>query len=359
MVVRVRREANPLRLKALSSLRRAADSFNSSNDDGRVTATLLHLQHSFEMLLKAALIQRRQRVMDPGTGRSYGFEKCVNLAKEHLRLSEADAGVLRAIDSMRDDEQHYHAILDEALLHTHCRAAVPIFDSLLQTAFGQRLADQLPVRVLPLSTRPPEDLQVLIDAQFSQVKRLLKPGTRRQAEARAMIRGLLALEAHTSDRTVQVSEQDVSRVVKGVRTGKSRAQVFPRLATLGTEVSDGGALLVQVKFVRNDPSAVPVTYVSDSEDAAAIRIQDLQVKYHWSATALAEKLNLSTPQTKALRWKLGIEEDDACRHVFRFGKSAHRMYSDNALAKMREAVNEPTFNAKQVWREYRNQARGQ
>lgn len=353
-MARVRREANPLRLKALSSLRRSADAFNSSNDDGRVTATLLHLQHAFEMLLKAALVQRRQRVMDPATGRSYGFEKCVNLAKEHLKLSEADAGVLRAIDSMRDDEQHYHAILDEALLYTHCRAAVPIFDSVLQLAFEQKLADQLPVRVLPLSTRPPEDLQMLIDAQFSQVRRLLKPGTRRQAEARAMIRGLLALEAHTSDRTVEVSEQDVSRVVKGVRDGKTRAQVFPRLGTLGTEVSDGGALQVQVKFVRNDPSAVPVTFVSGAEDAAAIRIQDLQVKYHWSPTALANKLKLSTPQAKALRWKLGIEDDDACRHVFRFGKSAHPMYSDNALAKMREAMQAPGFDGKQAWQEYLN-----
>jgi len=354
--VRVRREANALRLKALSSLRRAADAFNASSDDGRVTATLLHLQHAFEMLLKAGLVQRVQPVMDSSTGRSYGFEKCVNLAKEHLKLSEADAGVLRAIDSMRDDEQHYHAIIDEALLHTHCRAAVPIFDSVLQFAFGQRLADQLPVRVLPLSTRPPEDLQVLIDAQFSQVRRLLKPGTRRQAEARARIRGLLALEAHTSDRTVQVSEQDVSRVVKGIRSGKSRAQVFPRLGTLATESSDGGDLQVQVKFVRNDPSAVPVTYVSDSEDAAAIRIQDLQVKYHWSPTALAAKVKLSTPQAKALRWKLGIEDDEACRHVFRFGKSAHLMYSDNALAKMRDAVAASGFDARAVWQEYRNRA---
>jgi hypothetical protein len=33
--------------------------FNSPQDDGRVTAVLLHLQHTFEMLLKAALVQDR------------------------------------------------------------------------------------------------------------------------------------------------------------------------------------------------------------------------------------------------------------------------------------------------------------
>lgn len=352
-MARVRREAKVLQLKALASLCRSADAFNCSSEDGRVTSTLLLLQHAFEMLLKAALVQRRQTVMDPHTGRSYGFEKCVNLAKQHLGLSEADAGVLRAIDSMRDDEQHYHALIDEALLHTHCRAAVPIFDNLLYTAFGQRLADQLPVRVLPLSTRPPEDVQTLIDAQFSQIKRLLRPGTRQQADARAMVRGLLALEAHTSDRTVQVSEKDVTQVVQGVRAGKSRDQVFPRLSALGTETAEGGALQVTVKFVRNDSSAVPVRFVAGDEDAAAIRLHDLQDKFHWSATALAAKLGISTPQAKALRWKLSIDDDESCRHVFMFGKSRHQMFSDNAYNKMRAALAEPKFSAQEVWRQYR------
>jgi hypothetical protein len=352
-VTRVRREANALRLKALASLRRSADAFNSSNDDGRVTSTLLHLQHAFEMLLKAALVQKRQKVMDPDTGRSYGFEKCVNLAKQHLGLNEADAGVLRAIDSMRDDEQHYHALIDEALLHTHCRAAVPIFDTLLQAVFGERLADQLPVRVLPLATRPPEDVQALIDAQFSQVKRLLRPGTRRQADARAMVRGLLALEAHTSDRTVQVSEKDVTRVVQGVRAGKSRVQVFPKLSTLGTESIDGGELLVKVKFVRNDPSAVPVRFVAGDEDAAAIRLHDMRDKFHWSATELAKKLGISTFQSKALRWKLGIDDDESCRYVFTFGKTRHPMFSDNAYTKMRDTLAEPGFSTQAAWLEYR------
>lgn len=53
----VRSTARTLHNKALSSMRTAMTSFNSPYDDGRATCVLLHLQHSFEMLLKAALSQ--------------------------------------------------------------------------------------------------------------------------------------------------------------------------------------------------------------------------------------------------------------------------------------------------------------
>ena len=351
-MARIRREARALQGKAITSFRRAADAFNSSQEDGRVTSTLLHLQHSFEMLLKAGLIQTGQRVIDPADGRSIGFAKCVNLARQHLGLGEADAGVLRATDSMRDDEQHYHAIVDEALLHAHCGAAVSIFDDLLSRVFNDRLAHHLPIRVLPLSTRPPEDIQTLIDAQFAQIQRLLRPGTRQHSSARAMVRGLLALEAHTADRVVEVSEKDVNRVVHAVRADKSREQVFPRLRTLGTESFEGGELLVKVKFVRNDPTAVPVRYVSEGEDAAAIREYDLHDKFHWSATQLAQKLGITIPKSKALRWKLDIDADETCRHDFTFGKSHFVGFSDNAFTKMRDTMNVDGFSIDEVWNEY-------
>jgi hypothetical protein len=59
------------------------------------------------MLLKAALVQTRdKRVFDSETGRSIGFERCLRLAAENaiIKLGEYDAGALRAIDAMRDDE---------------------------------------------------------------------------------------------------------------------------------------------------------------------------------------------------------------------------------------------------------------
>ncbi|HMJ72274.1 MAG TPA: hypothetical protein VK471_02795 [Solirubrobacterales bacterium] len=190
----MRRISGLLKDKAVSSLRRATAAFNGVDDDGRQTTVLLHLQHSFEMLLKAGLLEKGVKVFDRRTGRSIGFEKCVNLAGEHLGLDDGEVGIMRAIDALRDDEQHYLAIVSEDLLYVHARGSVTLFDEILDSSFGEHLADHLPERVLPISTSPPRDIQVLVDEQFKQVKNLLQPGKRRRAEARAQIRGLLALE---------------------------------------------------------------------------------------------------------------------------------------------------------------------
>lgn len=103
----MRREARQLKVKAVASLRRAAQAFNSLDDVGRVTTVLLHAQHAFEMLLKAVLVERRQKVFDPKTGRSIGFDRALNLVRQELNLSSDVTGTLRTLDALRDDEQHY------------------------------------------------------------------------------------------------------------------------------------------------------------------------------------------------------------------------------------------------------------
>ena len=54
--MKLRQQARVLKRKALTSFITAAEAFNSPRDDGRVTKVLLHLQHAFEMLLKATLV---------------------------------------------------------------------------------------------------------------------------------------------------------------------------------------------------------------------------------------------------------------------------------------------------------------
>jgi hypothetical protein len=195
----VRRDARILKRKAVASLRRAAAAFNGLDDEGRHTTVLIHLQHAFEMLLKAALHEKRATIVDAVTGQSVGFKKCLNLATAQIPLRAEDAGTLRAIDQLRDDEYHYLGLVSEGILYLHLRAAISIFDRILQEVFGETLADQLPARVLPISTQPPEDLQVLIDREYTQVRALLSPGHRQGPEARARIRTLLALEGHVAE----------------------------------------------------------------------------------------------------------------------------------------------------------------
>ena len=333
----MRREARLLKAKAIASLRRAAQAFNSLEDDGRVTTVLLHSQHAFEMLLKAALVERRQKVFDSKTGRSIGFLRALNLARQELGLSQEVAGTLRALGAMRDDEQHYLGGNDEALLYLHLRAGVTVFDDVLRAVFNESLADVLPTRVLPISTEPPADLDLLIDRQFRQISELLEPGRRQRPEARQMIRTLLALEGHVADE-VEISERDVNRVERGVRVGKSRDEVFPRLHGLATEI-EGAGLTVRVRITRQ-PDAPPVRLV-DSDDpieAAAIREVDLQSTFKYGSKALADKLKIDTARAKALRWELGVEDDPTCRHDFVFEKTKLMRYSDRALVRMRDAI---------------------
>ncbi len=88
------------------------------------------MQHAAEMLLKAVLVQKQVRVFDPGKYTSIGFEKCVKLAMQHAKIKEEEAGLLRAIDALRDAEQHWLIVVPEDVLFLHARGSVTIFDDL-------------------------------------------------------------------------------------------------------------------------------------------------------------------------------------------------------------------------------------
>lgn len=59
------------------------------------------------------------------------------------------------------------------MFYLQAQSAVTLFDDLLRKGFNQRLADFMPERVLPVSRRPPKDLQLLIDSELSQIDILL------------------------------------------------------------------------------------------------------------------------------------------------------------------------------------------
>lgn len=339
-----------LRDRALASLRRSVREFNSFDEEGRSTAVLRDLHHSLEMLLKAALVQRGVTVFDRRTGQSLSFDKCLRLSSEHLQITTDEAGTLRAIDALRNEEQHWFAEVSEGLLYLHTRAGVTLFDELLHRALGERLANHLPHRVLPISAEPPRDLQLLIDEEFTAIKALLAPGRRRRPEARARIRALLAMEALNADE-VRVSKRDVDRVQCGILEGKDRYVVFPRLNTVQSEV-DGEGLEVRVRFTRRDGEGAPVRLIAadDPRAAAAIREVDLQRKYHRSAKELATALGLTAPMAVAVRRALEIDNDPSCRHVFSFGSQQHQRFSDNAFTRMRDAL--PGLDLEQVWQDF-------
>lgn len=353
--MKLKQESRVLRGKAVASLTCAVEAFNSPHDTGRVTRVLLQLQHAFEMLLKAALVQTGEKnVFDRETGRSIGFEKCVRLAtgNDTIKLEDTDAGTLRAIDAMRDDEQHWFNLVSEQILYLHTRAGVTLFDDVLQRVFAERLATHLPMRVLPVSVDPPRDLAIILDEEYSQIEALLQPGRRAGHEARARIRTLLAMEAHVEP-DARVSNKDVDRVERGVRSGESREHVFPRLENVATAI-DGTGLTLTVHFAKKQ--GAPVRYVADdSVPAAAIREVDLLKKYHRSATKLASALGLTTSRSTALRRHLGIDEEGPYSHLIELDATRLRRYSDNAFTTMRDAITTVDMDA--IWQAHRPRSR--
>jgi len=352
--MKLKQEARVLRNKALASLTVATSAFNSPVNEGRVTQVLLALQHAFEMLLKAALVQNKVSVFDRRSGRSVGFDKCVNLAQGNpvVALTDDEAATLRVIDAMRDDEQHWFNEVSEQVLYLQARAGITVFDTLLQRVFGEHLADHLPTRVLPISADPPQDLDLLIDQEYTLIAQLLKPHRRARHQARARIRTLLAMEAYAEPDS-RVSAKDVDRVEKGVKAGQDLAVVFPRLSNISTRVEGFGAT-IEVHITKKD--GAPVRYEADETvPAAAIREVDLSRKYHLSPTELAATVNLSNPRSLALRQHLGIDTNPDVHRTFVMGKQRHPRYSDAAMTMMRQAITVLDMDA--VWAGHAPQGR--
>jgi len=347
--VKLVRDAKTLRGKAISSLKIAMVTFNSFDDEGRVTSVLLHLQHACEMLLKAVLVQNRVQVVDRATGKSIGFERCLRLCQSNHGLSAEDAGIMRAVDSLRDAAQHWYIFVSEDLLYMQTRALVCAFDSYLKQTLDTDLHSHIPSRVLPVSTKPPGDIVFLVDREYTLINELLKPGKRQRDEARARIRSLLAMEALVTDE-VEISEKDIDRIERAMKAGQEIGAVFPRLTSISTTTSGEGVTL-KVRFSKRD--GAPIRYIGgdDPEAAAAVREVDLRKKYHMRASDLARALKMTEPKSKALRWHLGIDTRAECCHVFEFGKSSFPCFSDNAREQMKQALAEGV-DMGAIWQAY-------
>lgn len=73
----MKREARILLGKSVDSLILSIDRYNCPWEKGRIEAFLIMLDHAFEMLLKAAIIQRGGRIRKRREKLTIGFDACV------------------------------------------------------------------------------------------------------------------------------------------------------------------------------------------------------------------------------------------------------------------------------------------
>ena len=336
----------------MESLILAVELYNRPNPVGRIHGVIMLLQHSFEMLLKAAILKKRGRIRDPGENYNYGFRKCVNIAESDLGLlNDAEAITLRTLERHRDSVTHDVLVIEEDLLYYTVQGAVTLYADVLDRVFDEALTDWLPPRSLPVSADVPGDLGGVIEKSMASVRNLLRPNTRRAAQARARLRAILNLEAALQGKEDPVTDTDIQRAVVGMRQADSWESLFPGVASIRLAPSgESEAIPIAVRITRSE--GLPVRRAEPGEEAALFRPVNPFDQYPLSSIAVAEKLQITAPKARALSHHLRLGEDERYFKVLT-GPSGgkHKRYSSAALKRMREVL--PSVDMTKVWSEYR------
>jgi hypothetical protein len=348
----VKKEAKLLKGKSVASILLAIDHFNAISAVGRREAVLIFLDHSFEMLLKAAILMRGGKIRELRQANTIGFDKCVRKAlSENPFLTDEQALVLQAINGLRDAAQHHLVDLSEGQLYFHAQSGVTLFRDVLKDVFSEDLADSLPSRVLPLSTIVPSEPLEMFASELDSVKQLLAPGRRHRAEAEAKLRGLAIVDGALQGQLVQPSENELRKLGSRLTDGESFDQLFPGIAAV-TFQTDGSGPSLSLRIVKKE--GIPVTVVPEGTPGAGViavkRVDELGF-YNLGHNDLAKKVGLTPNKTTAAIRVLGIKGDQDCYKEVAIGKVKYQRYSQNAIRRIKDLLDKKTAN--EIWAEYR------
>ena len=339
----VHADFDPLVERSFASLRLAIEIFNRPDDQGRMEAVLILLHHAFELALKAILVRETGTAHDDERGYSYGFDKCLALTTENLKLLNADdRRFLSMLDNLRDSAVHYYHRMSEDLLYVFAQGAVTLYDDLILKITGHALKERLPSRVLPLCSRPPKDLQLLIDEEFEALRTAIRESGLTQAEAVAALRPLIAFSIAAEEKHRRPSNSELETAIDNLQKADHWRIVFPQIAQLQFS-TDGDAIAVGLKIVKNDAFAMPVQVVKPGDNVhpvgtVIVKEVNLLDKFTMGAKQLGEKLGVSTVKAVALFRELKLQDDAECFRVIRIGSQEHKRYSKRALDVLRDNI---------------------
>lgn len=350
----MKREAKLLLNKACDSLVLSIELFNRPHDRGRVSATLILLDHAFEMLLKAAVLQKGGRIREKRAKETIGFDACVRraLSDGNIKfLGEEQALVLQTINGLRDAAQHHLLEISEGQLYVHAQAGVTLFRDLMRDVFGKNLSDDLPERVLPVSTSPPTDLGTLFDSEIDQTRKLLGPRRRRRIEAAARLRPLAILDYTIRGEKGQPSAGELGRIGRELLSGRSWQELFQGVAAIDITVEGSGPAL-SLRLSKKE--GIPIGLVPEGTPGASVvavkRVDELGF-YNLGARQLGENVDLTTPMLVAVVDHLNLQEDPECYKEFRIGKTVFKRYSQKAIPAIREGLKDTSVD--EIWRQRR------
>jgi hypothetical protein len=353
---KLKRDVAPLLERAIDSLTLAIELFNRPSELARDHAVLILLHHSFESLLKAAILEKTGSVHDPGAKYSYSFDKCLQVAQEILGMTTDERATLSILDAQRDQAQHFYVEVSEDLLYVHAQSAATLFDRILKAQFQLALADRIPTRVLPISTHPPRDITLLLDRELAEVDKLLAHGTRKSARAEARLRAVLAFVTGSRETPERPSGDEVRRAVARRRRGRDWAVIFPEVGQLRLS-TDGSGIPIQMRISKDATLAVRVAKPGEPVVGTLLK-QEVNVwdKFNLNLSQLAEKLGVTAPRVLALIYDLKLQENADCFHLLQKGKIKLKGYSPLALETLRAAIAEGRLDL--AWEHHRSHLAG-
>lgn len=346
----MKREARLLLGKSCDSLVLSIELFNRPNDRGRVSSTLIQLDHAFEMLLKAALLHRGGRIREKRAKETIGFDACVRRALsdgKHKFLTEEQALVLQTINGLRDAAQHHLLDISEGQLYVHVQSGVTLFRDLLKKVFNEDLVTHLPIRVLPVSTSPPTTLATLFESEVEEIKKLLRPGKRRQIEVMARLRPLAILDSTIQGEKGQPSDADLRRMSKDLLSGKTWVDAFKGASAVEI-AADGAGPSLSLRLSKKE--GIPIQLVAEGTPGASVvavkRVNELDF-YNLGAKQVAEKLNTSMPKAIVVIEYLKLRSKPDCYKEFKIGSQLHKRYSQKTLDEITVALKKE--NIDDIW----------
>lgn len=351
----MRKEVKHLFNKAVDSLVLSIELFNRPNDTARVHGVLIMMDHSFEMLLKASILHKGGKIKERRATQTIGFESCVRKAfsdGEIKFLTEDEVLTLQSLNGLRDAAQHYTLEISEQHLYFQAQSGLTLFRDIVKRVFDIDLKEGLPVRVLPLSTTPPTDIQAFFSNEIVEIKKLLGPNKRKNIEAIEKLRALAIMENAVQGSDTQPSDGELKKILKTLEKGGNFGQLFPGVSTLNFTANGYGPSL-DLRISRKE--GVPVQVVPEGTPGAHVvalkRVNELDY-YNLGRDQLAKKVGLTGPKTSAVIHYLNLKADPESFKRISVGNVHHDRYSQKAIGQIKAGI--AATPIAEIWEKYKN-----
>ena len=339
----MKREAKQLLEKAVDSAVVGVDHYNRLWDRGRAEAVLIFLDRAFELLMKAIIVERgvkisQKRDRNLSIGSSEALRKCVSNDKTKC-ISEEQAISIQNLNLLRDAAQHYIVSVSEGQLYVYAQSAITIFLELLKSEFAIEMGEKFPERLSLVNFAVPSDFSTMLDIEFSAIKLMLAPGSRKRLDAKSKIRAFAVLERSLSGSELHHSDSELGAFADQVASGEDWRKIFPGINTVRIDPngSEMGMILKIAKAKKGDEDTV--TLVPEGTPGAAVvgvkTVNDLSY-YSMYFLGMVQKIRTKYPQlnradVQNMIGDLNLKNDPQMYKEYIMGKQEHKRYSPKAL----------------------------